>query len=726
MTGADEFNQAVRTYRRGDSAGAARSCGAILERHPDHAAALNLLAVVQREKGELADAAATAERAVSLRPTSASFRMNLGNAYRALGRLEEAIRAYHQSLELARKPEALGALGYAYARLRRYEEAIEALDESARFGLRPVATYDCLSYCLARVAKWKEAIDVWRRAVELDPANAVFHSRLAGGLLRYAQLTQAIESFHRAVELNPRDAFARCGLAVALNQLGRWAPAAEAARQALAIDHRNPAAHSQLGIALEQLGSRTDAAAELNQALAMLPDDVETLAALGNLELARLNHTRAIEMLRRATASSKRSPGVYSNLLMALNYAPEADEQSVVAEHRRWAECVITKTPSPARDWAGAMESARPLRIGYISSDFRDHSIARFIEPVFERHDANNFPVTIFSNVRFPDAVTVQLCSLAEKRFQTHLLNDEQFAELVLRERIDILVDLAGHTSNNRLALFARRLAAVQVTYLAYPNTTGLPRESMQYRLTDSIADPPGVSDEIHTESPVRLPHCFLCYKAPDDAPPVAAAPCARNGHVTFGCFNAMPKLSGWLIELWAALLVQVPEARLIIKNGSLDDEGVCEDIRQRFACSGIGPARVTLLPHDKTRSLHLQKYAQVDIALDTFPYNGTTTTCEALWMGVPVVTLAGSVHRSRVGASLLTNIGLTEFIAKTHDDYVRVASEMAAQTTYLADLRRGLRQRMRESRLMDARGFTRDLEDAYRWMWQKACASGV
>jgi predicted O-linked N-acetylglucosamine transferase (SPINDLY family) len=281
-------------------------------------------------------------------------------------------------------------------------------------------------------------------------------------------------------------------------------------------------------------------------------------------------------------------------------------------------------------------------------------------------------------------------------------------------------VDLAGHTRGNRLPLFALKPAPVQVTWLGYPNTTGL--REMDYRLTDAWADPPGVSDELHTESLVRLPHGFLCYKPLDDAPDVAAVPAIANGHVTFGCFNNSAKVNEKVLDAWCGILNDLPESRLLLKSRQLHGQGLHERFRDAFARRGVDPDRVEMLGRVNSTIEHLALYGRVDIALDTFPYNGTTTTCEALWMGVPVVALAGDRHAGRVGVSLLRGVGLDELVAASPEEYRRLATELAGDRDRLEAYRSTLRTRMQKAPLTDAAGFARDIEAAYRDMWRHWC----
>ena len=337
-------------------------------------------------------------------------------------------------------------------------------------------------------------------------------------------------------------------------------------------------------------------------------------------------------------------------------------------------------------------------------------------------HTHERFEIFCYSDVLAPDNVTERLQGYADRWHNIADMQDEEVAELVLKDGIDILVDLAGHTGNNRMLLFARKPAPVQVSWLGYPNTTGL--STMDYRFVDPYTDPHGLTDPFYTEKLLRLPESFLCYLPDENSPDVGYLPETVSGHITFGSFNIFTKMTEEVLALWADILKNIPNARLLLKTKSFSDKQICAKVMKIFSQKGIYSERVELLGHQEHFLKHLSLYNRIDIGLDTFPYNGTTTTCEALWMGVPVITLAGNNHASRVGVSLLTNTGLEDLIAKTHDEYVDIAVNLAADTRRLQKLRRNLRPMMKNSPLTDAKRFTDNLENSYRHMWEMWCTS--
>ena len=359
------------------------------------------------------------------------------------------------------------------------------------------------------------------------------------------------------------------------------------------------------------------------------------------------------------------------------------------------------------------------LRVGYVSADLRDHSVARFVEPIFASFDREAFDVVAYASVARADRVTEHLRSLVTEWRDVRGLSDADLAERIRQDGIDILVDLGGHSADGRLGAFARRPAPVQVTYLGYPNTTGL--AAVDYRLTDARADPPGDADALCVEKLVRLPECAWCY-APGDGAEDAPPPFEAAGQITFGAFNDLSKVRPDVMALWAEILREVPGARLLIKAKSLQDPALAREVRAFFGRRGIDEARIEARGWTRDRAQHLALHAKVDVGLDTSPYHGTTTTCDALWMGVPVITLAGETHVSRVGVSLLAAVGLSDLVARSPEEYVALAVRLAGDRARLGELRRTLRGRVVGSRLGGARAFARALEEAYRAMWRERC----
>ena len=411
--------------------------------------------------------------------------------------------------------------------------------------------------------------------------------------------------------------------------------------------------------------------------------------------------------------------GVCSNLLVCMNYLPDADPAPLYTEHLSYA----ARYAAPLSDEIGVHQNTREperrLRIGYVSADLRRHPTGYFLESVLAAHDPGQVEISCYSDTSTGDEITARLKASCSHWHDCAGLDDATLASRIRDDGIDILVDLSGHTAGNRLLVFARKPAPVQVAWLGYFNTTGL--DSIDYGLWDSITVPAG-SERWFSEKVVRLPHSRFCYTPPEYAPAVAPPPLLEKGYVTYGCFNNLAKLTPEVITLWAGLLQRVPGAHLILKWGSFKDTGVQRRYREMFQQHGIDPARIDLRgasPHGEM----LAEYGDMDIALDPFPFSGGLTSCEALWMGVPVVTLAGELPVSRQTMGFLTLVGLSDLAATDLEQYLAIASELGRDTARLQNLRLSLRHTMQASPLCDAVTFTRNLEAAYRSMWRTWCA---
>jgi predicted O-linked N-acetylglucosamine transferase (SPINDLY family) len=408
-----------------------------------------------------------------------------------------------------------------------------------------------------------------------------------------------------------------------------------------------------------------------------------------------------------------------SNRVFALNYSARISPDDLRQAHREFGEWMARTFPSPGaqppRD-----RSRQRLTIGYLSSDFRHHSVAHYILPVLQHHDAAAFDIHLFHTDPRQDGMTRQIRDTAATYHNVTGVDDETLRRRIGELGVDVLVELNGLTEGHRLGLLARRAAPLQVSWIGYPNITGLP--TIDYRIVDAVTDPPGVapgpSGEAGPERCYRLPGPFSVYSFSGDLPGISGPPCIEAGHVTFGSFNNLAKLNDPLIALWASLLKAVPDARLLIKNIALSCHSPRERLQQAFEAHGIAPGRVRFHGRVDEQAAHMAFFNRVDICLDSFPYNGTTTNCDSLLMGVPFVTLKGDDHRSRVGASQLTHAGLEAWIADNEMDYVRIAAGLAADPETLERWRGRLRQQLMDSPLMDAAGLTARLERAYRDMW--------
>ncbi|MBW8370373.1 MAG: tetratricopeptide repeat protein [Thiobacillus sp.] len=558
------------------------------------------------------------------------------------------------------------------------------------------------------------AADYCRQAVALDPKLAVAHFNLGIALRSQNRFEEACQSFKRAIALLPNYIEAMEALAHAYIALYDWPAAVQVLNEIIAIWPHKAEIHSDLGTIYQAMGRSQDAITAYETALKINPRLGVALNSLGSAYQGQGDFEQAERCYRQCLAATPGDLQARSNLLMLLNYLPDADAATVFKEHLEWGR--IARTRILLIDPIELdQDPRRRLRVGYLSPDFREHSVASFIEPVLRHHDRSRFDVWCYSNLPTPDETTKRLKAAVDGWRDIDKLSDGEAARLIRDDRIDILVDLSGHTANNRLGIFAAKPAPVQMTWMGYPNTTGL--NTIDYRITDRIADPAG-EEAYYSEAMLRLDDCFLCYQPDPNTPEVAPLPALTNGHITFGSFNNFSKINRGVLQLWAAVLKQVPNSHLLLKCPALTDATVRASVSASLQELGVGTERIDLLGHTRTRQEHLALYAKVDIALDTFPYNGTTTTCEALLMGVPVLSLVGKHHAGRVGASLLKAAGLTDWLADTSEALVANARARATDVAGLDRLRRSLRGQLAGSSLCDAKGFVNRFEAVVLQAW--------
>jgi predicted O-linked N-acetylglucosamine transferase (SPINDLY family) len=681
------LGQGVEHHRAGRAAQAEAVYRQILALDPDHAEANHLLGVLAHQHGQLDRAADLMAKAIARRPGYAEAHNNLGNLLRDQGRRGAAAAAYDQALAI--DP------GFAMAHSNRGN----LFKDQGRLG---------------------DAAEAYGRALAIEPDFCEAHNNLGLALHGMGRLSAAAAALRKAVALKPDYGAAYSNLGLVLHDQGALDEAMAAYGTALALDPALAEAHGNLGLALQDQGRLGPAAASITKALELRPDRAELHNNLGAL---RKNQGRLVEAVAGFAKAVELDPGdaaAHSNLIFCMNCDAGFTQADIYAESRRWE--AAHAAPGAARAAPDDPDPDRRLRIGYVSPDFKRHSVGRFLAPLMAHHDRRRFEIHGYAEVVNPDAETRRFEDLADGWCSTVGMTTPALAARIRADRIDILVDLAGHTADSRLAAFAGHPAPVQLAWLGYPNTTGL--SAMDYRLSDAIADPPGPGDALHSEELIRLAGGFLCFDAGLETPPVAAAPARASGAVTFGSFNNLAKVTETTVDAWARILAGAPDSRLLLKNRSLADPETRERYRALFAARGVAGERLEFLAWIESPAGHLGAYERIDIALDPFPYNGTTTTCEALWMGVPVITLRGDRHAGRVGASLLTTLGQEALIAETVDGYVAAAVGLAADLGRLVHLRHSLRPAMAASPLTDAAGFTRRVEAAYRDMWRRYCVN--
>jgi predicted O-linked N-acetylglucosamine transferase (SPINDLY family) len=714
------YNLGNLLNEQGDREAAAAAYAQAIRIKPDFAEAHTNLGNALNELGKRDEAVAAHAQAIRIKPDLAQAHYNLGIALNDQGKRAEAAAAYRQAI---RSKEAFAqahySLGNALREQGKSDEAIASYHHAIRIKPDYAEAYCNLGVALKQEGNRDEAITAYRNAIRIKPAHAKAHSNLGTALCEQGNLEEALAVLRKAISIEPRNAEAYSNLGNALKEQGKLDEAVAAYTEAIRIKPDLAETHSNLGVALHEQGKLEQAVTAYREALRLKPDHAEGHSNLGNALNLQGKRDEAIAAYREAIRIQPDFAGTFSNLLFALNYDDRLTADQLFATHCEWDERYGRHAVRPSSH-ANSRLAERRLKVGYVSPDFRRHSVAYFLEPLLRAHDHEAVELFCYAEVARPDAVTHHLRSFADHWLLTVGMSDGSLAQRISADGIDILVDLAGHTARNRLCVFARKPAPVQVTWLGYPNTTGA--ASIDYRLVDAITDPQGTCDTLASETLIRVPDGFLCYAPLIDAPPPFAPPSQASGVITFGSFNNPAKTSAATLDVWAALLGRLPASRLLLKGLPFADGASRAACLARLGERGVAAERVDLVERLPGNAAHLSAYQRLDIALDPFPYNGTTTTCEALWMGVPVVTRMGERHASRVSASLLSQVGLTDLIAGSDEEYVEIALALAHDPGRLRDLRYSLRPRVAASPLCDAHAFARKIEAIYRTMWQNWC----
>ena len=677
-------------FRAGDRARAAELCRAILAADESRIDAWRLLGIAEHCAGRNEAALPSLRRAAEAPDVPAAQRAtdlaNLGAVLRALGRAEEAEAAYRAAIASDR---CCAAAQYNLANL------------------------------LAAGARLSEAIPAYRAAIALNPRYAQAWNGLGDVLQRAGRLEEAVEAFATASRELPNWVEARVNLGVALLNRDRGEEAAQALLSAIALAPGHAAAHGNLGAVYVRAGLPIRAEAALRRAIALAPAETRWQANLAVALQMQFRHAETEARCRAVLAARPDYPSAHGNLLFALNYQPDRAAEDIFAEYRAWDDRHARPLAPERVSFARDRSPGRRLRVGYVSPDFRHHAVAFFAEPLLANHDRAQVELFCYAQVAVEDAVTARFRGLADHWRSTVGLSDAGLAELVRADAIDVLVDLAGHTAANRLLAFARRPAPVQVaSLLGHGYSSGM--SAMDGFLVDAELAPPG-SEHLFSETLVRIGRIPLAYAPPSDMPPVTSLPAARKGHVTFGHFGRPERFNDAVFAAWSHILLAVPGARLMLNTRAMQEAAFRDMIAARFAAHGVTADRLELV-FTAPQSVTWAAYGEIDIALDPFPHNAGTTTIEALWQGVPVVSLAGRPSVGRFGASILGAVGLAGWVAADVDVYVARAVAAAGDLAALAALRAGLRARVAASALGDAAGLARATEAGYRALWQRWC----
>jgi protein O-GlcNAc transferase len=700
-----KFNEAAASYRRA------------LELNPNYAEAYNNLGNALNDQGESEEAVACYRRVLELKPDYAEAYNNLGDALKDQGKLEEAVACHRRALEL--KPnfvEAYNNLGNALNDQGESEEAVACYRRVLELKPDHAEAYNNLGDALKDQGKLEEAVACHRRALELKPDYPEAYNNLGLALMDQGKLDEAVACYRRALELKPDYEVSHSNLGLALMDQGKLEEAVACYSRVLELKPNYAEAHNNLGIVLKEQGKLEEAIACYRRVLELKPDYAETYNNLGVALKDQGKLEEAVACYRRALELKPDNAGTHSNLLMTLQYCAGVTLAELAEAHAKYDR----KHAEPLRGAIAQHEitcgRGDRLRLGFVSSDLGCHPVGYFLVRVLENLSREQFETICYSDRIIKDDSTYRLQAAATQWRDVIGTSDERLTGQIREDRIDILFDLSGHTARNRLLVFARRPAPIQITWIGYEGTTGL--ATMDYLLADRYMVPEE-SEPFYRERVLRMSDGYLCYDPPAAAPPVGPLPALKNGYLTFGSFNNPAKITPEVVVVWAEILRRAPTARLVLKYRGLGDPSVERRYRDLFAAHDVEAQRLEFLP-PSVYAEYLATYQQVDVALDPFPFSGSATTCDALWMGVPVITCPGETFASRHSLSHLSNVGLTETIARNLDEYVDLAVALAGDLPRLAAIRARLREQMAASPLCDSQRFAKNFTALLREVWGK------
>jgi len=682
---------------------------------PDYAEAHNNLGAVLQELKKLNEAEESFKKTILLKPDYAEAHSNLGAVLQELKKLNEAEECFRKAILL--KPdyaEAYYNLGITYKELDKLNETEECYKQAILLKPDYAEAHSNLGITLHVLGRLNEAEESFKKAILLKPDYAKTHNNLGTTLQELRRLSESEECFRKAILLKPDYAEAYYNLGITYKEFGKLNEAEESFKKAILLKPDYAEAHSNLGITYKEFGKLNEAEESFRKAILLKPDYAEAYSNLGITlhVLGRLNE--AEESFRKAILLKPDYAESHNNRNLCLNYSSLWSPLFIYKQHLEFEKQFSRSKVEHSLSTFLKKDSSKKLRIGYVSADFKTHSVAFFFEPLLKNHNSHTVETFCYYNNTVIDTTTKNLMIASDHWRSIFGISDQNVINLIKSDKIDILVDLSGHTAGNRLLVFIQKPSPVQVTWLGYPNTTGL--STIDYRLTDIIADPIGEADELHSETLLRLPNGFQCYQGNNDIPVNTELPQMRTKQITFGSFNNISKITPIVIKTWSKILHSVPKSRLVLKLQKLNNN--TSYYHDLFIQEGISKERIEFYQPSPTTEEHLRLYNTIDICLDPFPYNGATTTCEALWMGVPVITLSGDRHVGRVGASILTNINLKDFITGDINGYIELAIELSANMKYLMELRTGLRKRMQNAPLCDGLTFAKNFETVYKDMW--------
>jgi protein O-GlcNAc transferase len=693
----------------------------ILQLEPNHADALHMLGLIAGQLGSTDAAITLFKKAIAAKSSDPAYHCNLGLALQANGRFDEAAESLRTAISLKSNYAAYhNNLGGVLLESVQYEAAASSFRKAIALQPDLAGAHSNLGTAFVRLGQLPEAAASYRRSLALQPAHVEALSNLGGVLCMQGKLEESVASCRKALELSPRHAQTHNNLGLAFQAQLKFEEAIDSYRDAISVNPEFTDAHNNLGQLYESQGSLHEAVICYQRTLVLNPDHVAAHTNLGNVLVALGQLDAAADSYRKALALNPNDAAVHSNYLVAAQFNAAYSQAQLLEDSKAFAQ----RFEAPLRKcWPHHTVlpgSGRRLRVGFVSGDLGDHPVGFFLEGLLANINRQRLDIVMYPTATRNDALTRRIQAMGFLWNSLAGVSDEDAVERILGDRIDILIDLSGHTAHNRLPLFARKPAPLQIAWLGYFATTGL--QAMDYILVDRH----GVTTEdvgFYVEKPWYLPDTRLCFTPPQDGMPVAPLPALVNTTITFGCLNNLTKMSDAVVAVWARALLGVPGSRLLLKTKQLNDEVICDATRARFAAHGISADRLILEGHS-TRIEHLATYNRIDIALDPFPFPGGTTSVEGLWMGVPLITRRGDRMVTRQGEGILHNLDLSDWIAEDDESYVNMAIAYASNISYLAELRAQLRARLLASPLCDAPRFARNFEQALLSIWQNSTDS--
>ncbi|MEH6627548.1 MAG: tetratricopeptide repeat protein [Motiliproteus sp.] len=715
-----KLQQAIAMVQSKNMEPASVLCAKLLRKYPNNADVLHLLGVINFQQMKLDAAADLMLKAAQAAPGNPHFHCELARVEKKRGQPEEALQNYRLALKKPLSVPVYNEIGTFFYQYGEISLAADCFIHALALAPQEIMLVNNLAKCYLDLLQTDKAEELYRQTLDRYPSEPVSLNNLATIMRSRGEAEAGLALYSEQLRLAPEDSELKAACAKYLIDIGSNAEGETLFREVLAAVPLHQEA--TVGLCLLLVKDR------LSEALSLIQSFVakQPANASGHWVWARLlthegQMNEAAKHFEEALRIAPDNIIFHDDYAFASNYLEQDQQARVDQQHQNAASVLMRRVFCRPFTPMGELDSQRPLTIAYLSPDLHRHSVSYFLEPLLRGHDRRQVKVIVYSDSLTSDAVNQRLRGLADQWYDVAGISHHGLRRQIARDKVDVLVELAGHTGHNRLGLMASIAAPVQVSYLGYPNSLALP--TIPYRITDEYADPQSEETADEQQSLLRLPGGFLCYQPDASAPQVEPPPSVSKGYITFGSFNAIEKLSVQTLQLWAGILNAVPDSRLLLKSRCFSDPEVRRSFVEHCGKLGIAVERLQVVGLIENLNSHLELYHEVDIALDPMPYNGATTTCETLWMGVPVVTMVGGRHASRVGSSLLHQVGLEELIARDEADYLRIATMLAEDIDRQQQLRATMRERMRASSLLDEPRICREIEAAYRNMWKAYCA---